>query len=135
MKEIVGKSVEKSWNGTDSPGLGFPRAARLLRRSDFEAVYRGGTRRGGTNFAVFARSSGLGNTRFGISVKKALGGAVVRNRIRRRVREILRLHRSEIPQGWDIVVHPRPSVARAKFAGLEEELVRLIRSTTKAAGA
>jgi ribonuclease P protein component len=64
-----------------------------------------------------------------------LGGAVVRNRIRRRIREILRLHRREIPQGWDIVVHPRSSVARAKFAGLEEELVRLIRSAAKAAGA
>jgi len=109
--------------------------ARLLRRSDFEAVYRGGTRRGGASFTVFARSTGLGNTRFGISVKKALGGAVVRNRIRRRVREILRLHRREIPRGWDIVVHPRSSVGRAKFAGLEEELVRLIHSATKAAGA
>ena len=106
-----------------------------MRRGDFEAVYRGGTRRGGANFAVFARTNGLRTSRFGISVKKALGGAVARNRIRRRVREILRVHRLEIPQGWDIVVHPRPSVARAKFAGLEEELVRLIQGATKAGGA
>ncbi len=106
-----------------------------MRPSDFEAVYRGGTRRGSANFVVFARANGLQNSRFGISVKKALGGAVVRNRIRRRVREILRLHRMEIPQGWDVVVHPRPSVARANFGALEEELLRLIRSATKAAGA
>ncbi len=84
---------------------------------------------------VFARANGLQNSRFGISVKKALGRAVTRNRIRRRIREILRVHRLEIPQGWDIVVHPRSSVARANFAALEEELVRLIRSATKAAGA
>jgi ribonuclease P protein component len=67
-------------------------------------------------------------SRFGISVKKALGGAVVRNRIKRRVREILRRNRTEIPTGWDIVIHPRSSVAQAEFAPLEAELVRLLRS-------
>ena len=67
-------------------------------------------------------------SRFGISVKKALGGAVVRNRIRRRIREILRRNRTEIPTGWDIVIHPRRSVAQAPFAPLEAELVRLLRS-------
>lgn len=66
-------------------------------------------------------------SRFGISVKKALGGAVVRNRIRRRIREILRRNQTEIPSGWDIVIHPRSSVARAEFAPLEAELVRLLR--------
>jgi ribonuclease P protein component len=66
-------------------------------------------------------------SRFGISVKKALGGAVVRNRIRRRIREILRRNKMEIPSGWDIVIHPRSSVARAEFASLEAELVRLLR--------
>jgi ribonuclease P protein component len=68
------------------------------------------------------------NSRFGISVKKALGGAVVRNRIRRRIREIVRRNRTEIPSGWDIVIHPRRSVAQAPFAPLEAELVRLLRS-------
>jgi ribonuclease P protein component len=69
-----------------------------------------------------------GASRFGISVKKALGGAVVRNRIRRRLREILRRNRTEIPAGWDIVIHPKATVARAEFAPLETELVRLLRS-------
>jgi len=68
-----------------------------------------------------------GASRFGISVKKALGGAVVRNRIRRRIREILRRNRTEIPTGWDIVIHPRSSVARAEFAPLEAELLGLLR--------
>ena len=66
-------------------------------------------------------------SRFGISVKKALRGAVVRNRIRRQIREILRRNQTEIPSGWDIVIHPRSSVARAEFAPLEAELVRLLR--------
>jgi ribonuclease P protein component len=67
-------------------------------------------------------------SRFGFSIKKALGGAVVRNRIRRRIREIVRCHRIEIPAGWDIVIHPKSSVARAEFAVLTADLVRLMKS-------
>ena len=99
-----------------------------MRRAEYEAVYREGQRRSGQQFTVFYRANGLERSRFGISVKKAFGNAVVRNRIRRRVREILRRNRSEISSGWDIVIHPRSSVARAKFAWLEAELVRLLRS-------
>lgn len=94
-------------------------------------MYRGGKRRAGTNLVVFARVNGLGHSRFGISVKKALGGAVVRNRVRRRVREILRLNRKEIPSGWDIVVHPRQAATREPFAGLATELLRLIHDATR----
>jgi ribonuclease P protein component len=127
---------------------------RLLRRADYEAVYGAGQRRTSPQFAVFFRaqqkfqrgSSALAPaashanagapvnetqgpspvSRFGISVKKTVGGAVVRNRIRRRIREILRRNRMEIPSGWDIVIHPRSSVAQAPFAPLEAELVRLL---------
>jgi ribonuclease P protein component len=66
-------------------------------------------------------------SRCGISVKKALGNAVVRNRIRRRIREILWRNRTEIPSGWDIVIHPRRSVAEGPFASLEAELIGLLR--------
>jgi ribonuclease P protein component len=99
-----------------------------VRRTEYEAVYRGGRRRSSQQFAVFYRANGLERSRFGISVKKALGGAVVRNRIRRRIREILRRNDSEIPSGWDIVIHPRSSVARAAFAPLAAELIRLLQS-------
>lgn len=105
---------------------GLPRSSRLLRRAEYDAVYRQGRRRAGHQFTVFFRPNGLDRSRFGASVKRQLGGAVVRNRIRRRIREILRLHRAEIPAGWDIVIHPRSSVATAKFAALEAGLVQLI---------
>ena len=135
---------------------------RLLRRVEFEAVYGAGQRRSSPQFSVFFRAHAAPSTetlgrepspagsstagrkagaareagrasRFGISVKKALGGAVVRNRIRRRIREILRRNRTEIPTGWDIVIHPKGTVARAAFAALEAELVRLLRSLPIAA--
>jgi ribonuclease P protein component len=89
-------------------------------------VYREGRRRSSQSFVVFFRSNGREISRFGMSVKKALGVAVVRNRIRRRIREILRLHLQEIASGWDIVIHPRASVAKAEFASLEKELLRTL---------
>lgn len=64
-------------------------------------------------------------------MKKAVGGAVVRNRIKRRIREILRQNFSEIPSGWDIVIHPRSSVAGAEFSALAAELLRLLQTTAK----
>ncbi len=124
---------------------------RLLKRVEYEAVYGAGQRRSSPQFSVFFRAQiahpkeaagreppreGFSSaktlaasraSRFGISVKKALGGAVVRNLIKRRIREILRRNRTEIPTGWDIVIHPRSSVAKAAFAPLEAELVRLLR--------
>ena len=111
---------------SDSPRQDFPRAVRLVRRSEYDAVYREGHRRTSREFAVFLRANGLDESRFGWSIKKALGSAVKRNRIRRRIREIVRLHRQEISQGWDIVIHPRAAVATAKFAALTEELLKLL---------
>lgn len=91
------------------------------------------TEASGTSERSADRSGAARASRFGISVKKALGGAVIRNRIRRRIREILRRNRTEIPSGWDIVIHPRSSVARAEFAPLEAELVRLLRGIQNSA--
>jgi ribonuclease P protein component len=108
------------------------RSGRLTRRAEFDAVYRNGRRRSSRQFTVFFAPNGLGESRFGMSVGRALGGAVVRNRIRRRVREILRLDRGEIPSGWDIIVHPRASVGAAEFARLREELLTLLRNSIPA---
>jgi ribonuclease P protein component len=106
--------------------LTFPREARLVRRGEFDAVYRAAKRFSSSHFTIFVRRNELAQNRFGFSIKKALGGAVVRNRIRRRVREIVRCHRQEIPTGWDIVIHPKSSVAKAEFGLLAEELVRML---------
>jgi ribonuclease P protein component len=124
------------------PGNRWPRQSRLLRRGAFEAVYRSGRRRVSPQFVIYYRANQAQHSRFGISVKKELGGAVVRNHIRRRIREILRQQVREIPTGWDIVVHPRALAGRpgggvgsapnkqgrAEFSRLSEELVRLLRS-------
>ena len=114
--------------GSSARGNRFPREVRLVRRGEFDAVYRAGKRRSSSHFTVFFRANELPQSRFGFSIKKVLGGAVVRNRIRRRLREIVRCHRLEIPAGWDIVVHPKNSVARAEFAALTSDLLRLLKN-------
>jgi ribonuclease P protein component len=99
-----------------------------VRRGDFDAVYRAGRRRSSSYFVVFFRANQLPLSRFGFSIKKALGGAVVRNRMRRRLREVVRCHRVEIPAGWDIVVHPKNIVSRTELATLTTELLRLLQN-------
>lgn len=111
---------------SNKPGLDFPRDCRLVRRSEFDAVYREGRRRSSPMFLVFLRPNGQEISRFGMSVKKAQGGAVLRNRIRRRVREVLRVHRREITPGWDIVIHPRNAAATAPFLQVTAELLKLL---------
>ena len=104
-----------------------------MRRGEFDAVYRAEKRRSGLHFTVFFRANDLPRSRFGFSIKRELGGAVVRNRIRRRVREIVRCHCLEIPAGWDIVIHPKRSVAQVEFAALTAELLRLLQGPPKPA--
>jgi ribonuclease P protein component len=98
----------------------------LVRRSEYDAVYREGRRRSSREFTIFIRPNGQGVSRFGWSIKKTLGTAVRRNRIRRRIREIVRLHRQEIAPGWDIVIHPRGLTATANFSSITEALLKLL---------
>jgi ribonuclease P protein component len=111
-----------------APGQKFPREVRLVRRSEFDAVYRAGKRRSSSHFTVFLRANELPLSRFGFSIKKALGGAVVRNRMRRRLREMVRCHRQEIPSGWDIVIHPKSSVAKTPLPALAQDFLRLMKN-------
>jgi ribonuclease P protein component len=99
-----------------------------VRRGEFDAVYRAGKRRSSSHFTVFFRANELPQSRFGFSIKKELGSAVIRNRIRRRLREIVRCHRTEIPTGWDIVIHPKNAAVKAGFAALTADLLRLLQS-------
>jgi ribonuclease P protein component len=114
-------------SGSEPPGFAFPREARLVRKGDFDRVYQTGKRFSSSHFTVFVRRNELALNRFGFSIKKVLGGAVVRNRIRRRLREMVRCHRQEISAGWDIVIHPKGSVHKAPLVALAQDLVRLLK--------
>jgi ribonuclease P protein component len=62
----------------------------------------------------------------GLTVPKAIGGSVVRNRIKRRLREAFRLHRADLDPKWDIVINPRRTALAAPFADLEQALGKVI---------
>ena len=121
-RDVIGSPLSKT------EGHGFPRAVRLVRRGEFDAVYRTGKRKSNSHFTVFFRANQMPYSRFGFSIKKEIGGAVVRNRIRRRVREIVRLHREEIEAGWDLVIHPKKVVVRSEFGVVTSEFLRVVKS-------
>ena len=106
-------------------GQGWPRQARLLRRSEFEQVYAAGRRYSSPFFSAFLLKTGAPTSKVGLTASKALGKATRRNRIKRRLREAARLHLPEIAPGWNIVFNPKRAVLNADFAGLEQEVSRL----------
>jgi len=116
----------------------FPRASRLLKHSDFERVYKQGRRHFSSHLTVFylrqaetALSQGAvpqKGARVGFTVGKVLGGAVVRNRIKRRLREAVRLRRSVLQGSCavDVVINPKKSVLALEFSVVLEEVGRAL---------
>ena len=76
-------------------------------------------------FVLYARSNRTEQNRIGFTVRKKLGHAVVRNRIRRRLREVYRLHESYFLPGWDIVVVARTRSVDASFDKLTHAFLSL----------
>lgn len=74
---------------------------------------------------LYARRNRTGCNRVGITVGKKLGHAVVRNRVRRRLREVYRLHEERFQPGWDIVVVARTRAISAPFAQLTKAYLSL----------
>ena len=76
-------------------------------------------------FVLYARPNRLSTNRVGLTVSKKLGCAVVRNRVRRRLREIYRLNEDRFAPGWDIVVVARSRCVGAPFGKLQDAYLSL----------
>jgi ribonuclease P protein component len=96
---------------------------RLLRHGDFERVYKKGRRHFAAHMTVFylqrERGEGL---RIGFTVGRVLGGAVERNRMKRRLRESVRLHWPKGAVPVDVVINPKKSVLKLEFSDLGNEI-------------
>ena len=105
---------------------------RLRATTDFARCYRYGRRRHGALATLHFVANDQDHPRLGITASRKVGGAVVRHRLKRRVREIYRRwsHRSELPP-LDLVVHLKPNAARAAFSELSAELDRQLRSVRR----
>ena len=108
----------------------FPKTKRLLRHADFQQVYQQGRRQFTGNMTVFFLRrraedvSGSNSLRVGLTVGKVLGGAVERNRIRRRMREAVRISWPAENVPVDVVFNPRKSVLQLSFGELRAEVER-----------
>src|SRR5579864_558093 len=106
---INSRLVTREPSGTPT-SFGFPKSARILRTSDFRKAYNQGSRIAGPYFAAFClripRGEGEG-PRLGFTVPRGFGKAVKRNRVKRRLREAIRVRLHDIPPCWDIVINPR----------------------------
>ncbi|MFZ0319715.1 MAG: ribonuclease P protein component [Candidatus Sulfotelmatobacter sp.] len=115
----------------------FPRSARLLRHADFERVYKQGRRHFSASMTVFywprpeatiGELSGRTQTpqglRVGFTVGRVLGGAVQRNRLKRRLREAVRMTRPVPGVAADVVINPKKSLLAADFTDVVNEVQR-----------
>lgn len=106
---------------------GFPRTCRLRRRSEYKATYAAGRKLHGNAVVVFVRPGQPGPGRFGITVTRRAGCAVVRNRLKRQVRDVLRrfADRARL-SGLDVVVNVRDGAAGTEYTVLRADLERLL---------
>ena len=95
----------------------------LKTNNDFRRVYRKGTSAVRPCLVVYARPVGGASNRLGITVSTKVGKAHVRNRVRRRLREIYRLHEATMRPGYDLVVVARMRAARVTYRRLETEFL------------
>jgi ribonuclease P protein component len=97
----------------------FRREQRIRRRAEYQQIYERGTRIRSRFSTVFILPNDKGVTRLGIAATRKLGGAVVRNRAKRLIREVFR--RNAIAQGFDVVIIPKRELLDASLTVLEAD--------------
>ena len=113
-------------------------AHRLRKHADYQLVYKSGRKQFAKNIAYFHavrpddRRSDTAGARVGLTVPKALGKAVDRNRIKRRMREAVRRNLGLLSAPLDVVLHPRRIVIEMEFAALEREVGVILRAVQAA---
>lgn len=91
----------------------------------FRWLYTRGKSAVSPHMVLYCRKNGRDYNRFGITASTKLGKAVVRNRVRRRLREIYRLHEQVLQPGYDIVVVARVRAVHSRYAELDKQFLRL----------
>lgn len=106
-------------------GQGMRRELRLRQRKDFDSVFQRGRIWSNGLLVLRALPNNLPHNRYGFSTSKRLGNAVVRNRVRRRLREAVRILPSQ--PGWDVVISARAAAAGADFHELKRSVTGLFK--------
>ena len=113
----------------------LPSEYRMRHRHDYRVTVRTGTRGAGRTLVVhLAPGVGEGPARVGLVVSRSLGGAVVRNAVRRRLRPLLRQRLVQFPTGSRVVVRALPEAAAASSARLADDLDAALDAAWRRAG-
>jgi ribonuclease P protein component len=102
------------------------RKYRLRLSADFQRARREGKSWANHLIVLCALPNNLAYSRFGFAASRRIGKAVIRNRVRRRMREAVRLSRVSIAEGWDILLVARPPIARATYAEIAQAIENLL---------
>ena len=118
----------------DDQGRGFPKTERLRKRREFLGVYERGDKIQSTYFVLYMLENGRPHHRLGITASRKIGRAVVRNRIKRSLREVFRANKQAIFPHCDLVVNAKRSAARARNQQIQEDVLKgILRWKRKAA--
>jgi ribonuclease P protein component len=106
------------------------RGARLSKHADYQRVYQESRKQFSASMTYFFYLRSVGpapvcGPRIGLTAGRVLGNAVQRNRIKRRMREAVRLHLDQLKADVDVVLHPRKSVLDVEFSRLAGEVARI----------
>ena len=112
------------------PDATFPPAMRIRKRTEFERVYALKTKAADGVLLLFAAKRSELTTRIGLSVSKKHGGAIIRNQLKRLLREAFRLEQHQLPPTLDLIAIPL-SAERASLAAYRQSLVHLARRLAK----
>ena len=102
-------------------------AVSKKKNHEFRRLYQKGSSAAGGSMVIYCRKNRLGHNRLGLTASVKLGSAVVRNRCRRRLREVYRLQSGRLRQGWDIILVARGRTATVPWAELNSTFLRLCR--------
>lgn len=100
----------------------------------FRRLYQKGRTAADSRLAIYVRQNGRRENRLGLTVSAKLGHAVARNRVRRRLREIYRLHEDQLVRSRDVVIVARRRAVDSSYAQLERSFLRLAEETGLLAG-
>lgn len=112
-------------NITPNRTFGWGKAVRLRKHAQYCRVQSKGRRVGGKFLLFIFSPSSLVHARFGLTVSKRVGKAVIRNKVKRRLREILRHHKNVLC-GLDVVVIAKNNAASASFVSLKQDVTELL---------
>lgn len=99
----------------------------LKQNHVFRKLYAKGKNAVGSFVVIYGMRNGTKQNRLGVTASTKLGHAVVRNKARRRLREVYRLHEGELKGGWDVILVARSRAVTVEFDRLEKEFMRLCR--------